>query len=49
MLNTKSTKNCSSAHIFFDDAMDAHDLEQMNYKVNDFVKLLVKTVDKAAR
>ena len=39
-----------SAHIFFDDAMQEHDIEGGDdYHVNDYVKLLVETVDIAAR
>ena len=38
------------AHIFFDDAMQEHDVEGGDdYEVNDYVKLLVETVDVAAR
>ena len=37
------------AHIFFDDAMDAHADDEYDYQVNTFVKLLVNTIDKGAR
>ena len=37
------------AHIFFDDAMEAHADDEYDYQVNSFVKLLVDTVDKGAR
>lgn len=36
------------AHIFFDDAMDAHGYNEYDYMVNQFVKLLVRTVNVAA-
>ena len=38
-----------TAHIFFDDAMDrSGNWTKYNYRANDFVKLLVTTIDKAA-
>ena len=37
------------AHIFFDDAMEAHADDEYDYQVNSFVKLLVDTIDKGAR
>lgn len=38
-----------AAHIFFDDAFEAHDAQTYEYYVNSFVHQLVRTVDKAAR
>ncbi|XP_012937132.1 chitin synthase chs-2 [Aplysia californica] len=35
------------AHIFFDDAFEAHTEEEKNYDVNDFVKMLVRLVPDA--
>ncbi|KAL8565048.1 hypothetical protein ACOMHN_003424 [Nucella lapillus] len=35
-------------HIFFDDAYQAHGLEESEYSVNDFVKQLVRVMDTAA-
>ena len=37
------------AHIFFDDAMEAHGLSEKLYEANSFVKQLVSVVDTAAR
>ena len=37
-----------TAHIFFDDAMDGHGYDEYDYKVNQFVKLLVASVNQAA-
>lgn len=37
-----------SAHIFFDDAFELDDDEGINVQVNNFVKLLVETIDEAA-
>jgi hypothetical protein len=37
-----------TAHIFFDQAFEEHDVGDFNYNVNDFVKLLVKVIDTAA-
>ena len=37
------------AHIFFDDAMEAHGLNEKLYEANSFVKQLVRVVDTAAR
>uniref|UniRef100_A0A2C9K7F9 chitin synthase n=1 Tax=Biomphalaria glabrata TaxID=6526 RepID=A0A2C9K7F9_BIOGL len=36
------------AHIFFDDAFQAHEENELLYSVNDYVKELVQTVDVAA-
>jgi len=36
------------AHIFFDDAMEAHE-EESEYKVNQFVKQFVNVINDAAR
>lgn len=38
-----------SAHIFFDDAFQAHGDEEFEYTINNFVKQLVRVVDEAAR
>ena len=38
-----------SAHIFFDDAMEAHGLNEKIYEANSFVKQLVSVVNGAAR
>ena len=38
-----------AAHIFFDDAYQAHGDEDFEYTVNNFVKQLVRVVDIAAR
>lgn len=37
------------AHVFFDDAFQAHGDDDYEYQVNDFVKLLVSCMDLAAR
>ena len=37
----------STAHIFFDDAFEAHGDDEKNYDVNDFVKMLVRLVPDA--
>ena len=37
------------AHVFFDDAFDPHACKSIDFRVNDFVKLLMKVVDVAAR
>jgi hypothetical protein len=36
------------AHFFFDDAFDPHDEEEYEYRANDFVKQMVRVIDKAA-
>ena len=42
--------NFFTGHIFFDDAFEAHGrVDDYDYKVNNFVKSLVKTMDIAAR
>lgn len=37
------------AHVFFDDAFQAHGDDDYEYQVNDFVKLLVSCMNIAAR
>jgi len=37
-----------SAHIFFDNAFDNHDLDEQTFEVNEYVKLLISVVNKAA-
>ena len=38
-----------SAHIYFDDAFEAHDDDTYEFHVNNFVRQLVRTIDQAAR
>ena len=38
-----------TAHIFFDDAFEAHTDKEYDFKVNSFVKELIKTVRVSAR
>ena len=37
------------AHIFFDDAFEPHEDDEYEYRVNSFVKQLVRVMDTAAR
>ena len=38
-----------SAHFFFDDAMESYPENKSNYRVNTFVKALVRSINKAAK
>ena len=37
------------AHIFFDDAFEGHEDNEYNFTVNEYVKMLIKSVEYSGR